>query len=140
MEYTLSSPMRAIDALRQIYPDSSRRTLQNWLKNGRFTVNGASLQREDILLDAGQTIQSKETFQKEKVPGLKILFEDRYFVVIDKPVGLLSVPLDEGRLKRNALDLLRRHLATDQIYAVHRIDQETSGVLLFARGKESETR
>ena len=132
--------MRAIDALRQIYPDSSRRTLQNWLKNGRFTVNGASLQREDILLDAGQTIQSKETFQKEKVPGLKILFEDRYFVVIDKPVGLLSVPLDEGRLKRNALDLLRRHLATDQIYAVHRIDQETSGVLLFARGKESETR
>ncbi len=140
MEYTLPLPMKAIDALRQIYPDSSRRTLQSWLKNGRFTVDGDSLQREDILLDAGQTIRSKETFRKEKVPGLRILFEDRYIIVIDKPVGLLSVPLDDGRLKKNALDLLNRYFDTDQIYAVHRIDQETSGVLLFARGKQSEER
>ncbi len=140
MEYILPTQMKAIDALRQLYPESSRRTLQNWLKNGRFTVDGVSLEMENVLLEAGQTVRSKETFQKGKVPGVPILFEDRYLIVINKPVGLLSVPLDDGRLKRNALELLKRHLDTDQIYAVHRIDQETSGVLLFARGKQSEER
>lgn len=130
--------MCALEALRKIYPDSSRRTLQNWLKNGRFCVDGRPLKREDALLTDGQKIQCKDTFKAPKVPGLKILYEDRHIIVIDKPVGLLSVPLDDGLTKRHALGLLRQHCETDQIFAVHRIDRGTSGILLFARGKESE--
>lgn len=140
MEYKIPSSMSALDALRKLYPDSSRRTLQTWLKKGRFYIDGQKLEREDTLLQEGQLLQSQESFKAPKVPGLKIIYEDRYFIVIDKPVGLLSVPLDDGKLKRHALGLLRQHLETDQIYAVHRIDRETSGVLLFARGKESEER
>jgi tRNA pseudouridine32 synthase/23S rRNA pseudouridine746 synthase/23S rRNA pseudouridine1911/1915/1917 synthase len=140
MEYKVPSPMSALEALRQIYPDSSRRTLQIWLEKGRFSVDGRRLTKENTLLTKGQTICSRETFRPPKVPGLKILFEDRYFIVIDKPVGLLSVPLDEETQKRDALSLLREHYQTNQIFAVHRIDRETSGVLLFARGKESEGR
>lgn len=140
MEYRIPSPMKALEALRQLYPDSSRRTLQTWLKKGRFLLDGEPLERENLLLREGQLVQSRESFKPPKVPGLKIIYEDRYFIVIDKPVGLLSVPLDEGRLKKNALELLRQHFATDQIYAVHRIDQETSGVLLFARGKQAAER
>lgn len=132
--------MKAIEALRKLYPDSSRRTLQTWLKNGRFRLDGKTLEKENIDLAPGQLITSVETFQAPKVPGLKILYEDRYMIVIDKPVGLLSVPLDEGRTKRHALGLLREHSGTDQIFAVHRIDRETSGILLFARGKDSEER
>jgi tRNA pseudouridine32 synthase/23S rRNA pseudouridine746 synthase/23S rRNA pseudouridine1911/1915/1917 synthase len=130
--------MSALEALRAIYPDSSRRTLQQWLKNGRFTLDGKPLRRPDMSLAAGQTIAAQETFKVPKVPGLKILYEDRYMIVIDKPVGLLSVPLDSASSKRHALGLLRKHYQTDQIYAVHRIDRETSGILLFARGKEAE--
>lgn len=140
MEYTVPFPTNALEALRKIYPDSSRRTLQNWLKNGRFRVDGKPLKREDILLTDGQIIEAKETFKTPKVPGLKILYEDRYLIVIDKPVGLLSVPLDEGHTKRHALGLLRQHCETEQIFAVHRIDRETSGILMFARGKDSEER
>jgi len=138
MEYKVPSQMRALEALRLLYPDSSRRTLQAWLKNGRFFVDGQPLRREDALLEPGQNLHSKEIFRTPKVPGLRILHEDRYCIVIDKPVGLLSVPLDDGRIKRNALSLLRQHYDTTQIFAVHRIDQETSGVLMFARGKQSE--
>jgi tRNA pseudouridine32 synthase/23S rRNA pseudouridine746 synthase/23S rRNA pseudouridine1911/1915/1917 synthase len=140
MEYIVPSAMSALEALRKIYPDSSRRTLQTWLKNGRFQLDGKPLKIENAPLSEGQTITSKETFKPPKVPGLKILYEDRYMIVIDKPVGLLSVPLDEGKQKRHALGLLRQHCGTDQIFAVHRIDRETSGILLFARGKESEAR
>ena len=85
-------------------------------------------------------LHSQESFQAPKIRGLKIIYEDRHFIVIDKPSGLLSVPLDGEKQKRHALGLLRQHYETDQILAVHRIDRETSGVLLFARGKDSEYR
>lgn len=138
MEYTVPKEMSLIEALRQLFPDSSRRTLQNWLKNGRFRLDGKIVERENTPMMEGQKLTVKDTFKAPKIPGLKILYEDRHFIVIDKPVGLLSVPLDDEQNKRHALGLLRQHSGTDQIYAVHRIDRETSGILLFARGKDSE--
>jgi 23S rRNA pseudouridine1911/1915/1917 synthase len=138
MEYTVPSPMTVLEVLRKLYPDSSRRTLQTWLENGRFWVDGQRVERDNIQLSPGQRVSSKEQFKAPKAPGLRILSEDRYFIVIDKPEGLLSVPLDDSRSKRHALGLLRESYDTDQIFAVHRIDRETSGALLFARGKEAE--
>jgi 23S rRNA pseudouridine1911/1915/1917 synthase len=133
--------MSAMEALRKLYPDSSRRTLQIWLKTGRFTIDGAPLAKENALLLEGQTLNSQETFRPPKISGLKILYEDRHLIAIDKPVGLLSVPLDEGPgIKRHALGLLKEHFRTDGIFPVHRIDRDVSGVLLFARGREAEER
>lgn len=139
MEYKLPSAMKAIEALRILYPDSSRRTLQTWLKTGRFTVDGTLVKREDTLLQTGQILNSQATFQPPKVPGLKILYEDRHLIAIDKPIGLLTVPLDEGaHIKRHALGLLKEHFKTDGIFPVHRIDRDVSGVVIFARGRDSE--
>jgi 23S rRNA pseudouridine1911/1915/1917 synthase len=115
--------------------------LQNWLKAGRFTIDGIVVKKENTILKEGQTLRSEETFRPPRVPGVPILYEDRYLIAIDKPVGLLSTPLDEGEdLKKHALGLLREYYETDQIFAVHRIDRETSGALLFARGKQSAER
>ncbi|MBS0624912.1 MAG: RluA family pseudouridine synthase [Verrucomicrobia bacterium] len=140
MKFTAPAQVKVLDALRQLFPDSSRRTLQNWLAGGRFSIDGKTIRHENILLEEGQTLSTLEHFRPQKISGLKIIFEDRYLIAIDKPVGLLSVPLDDSSSKRHALGLLRLHYMTDQIYAVHRIDRETSGALLFARGKESEER
>jgi 23S rRNA pseudouridine1911/1915/1917 synthase len=141
MEFQAPTQTKVLDALRIIYPDSSRRTLQNWLAGGRFSVNGKKIQHENVLLEEGQTLSSVDHFRPQTAPGLKIIYEDRYLVAINKPVGLLSVPLDEvSSTKRHALGLLRQHYSSNQIFAVHRIDRETSGVLLFARGKETEER
>jgi tRNA pseudouridine32 synthase/23S rRNA pseudouridine746 synthase/23S rRNA pseudouridine1911/1915/1917 synthase len=132
--------MKALDAVRKIYPDSSRRTLQNWIKAGRFLVDGLPLMKENQELTEGQIILAASNCKPQLIPGLKVIYEDRYMIAIDKEVGLLSVPLDGGEVKRSALGVLREHFDTDQIFAVHRIDRETSGCLLFARGKESEQR
>ncbi|MDE3045479.1 MAG: RluA family pseudouridine synthase [Verrucomicrobiota bacterium] len=140
MEYQVPSPMKALEALRQLYPDSSRRTLQNWLRAGRFFIDGAPLTRETAELTPGQVLSSQESCRPQLVPGLKVLYEDRSLIAIDKPVGLLSVPLDQSHSRRHALGFLRDHYQTEQIYPVHRIDRETSGCLLFARGKEAEDR
>lgn len=138
MDYTIPRTMSVREALLLIYPDSSRRSLQNWLSAGRFSVNGKRLKRENESLQSGQILSTQTTCKAPKVPGLKILYEDRYLIAISKPAGLLSVPLDEKESKRHALGLLRQHLCSNAIFAVHRIDRDVSGVLLFARGKESE--
>ena len=140
MKFPISSPTPLIEALRKLYPESSRRTLQNWLKSGRFTVDDKPIQKENIILQEGQTLCSQETFRPPRVPGVPILYEDRYLIAIDKPEGLLSTPLDDDDTKQHALGLLRDYYNTDQIFQVHRIDRETSGVLLFARGKQAAER
>lgn len=141
MEYRLPRSMCVKEALALVFPDSSRRTLKNWLVTGRFSVNGKRLQKETESLEEGTLLTVLDHFAPPKVPGVKILYEDRYLVAIDKPRGLLSVPLDEaGKERRHALGLLRKHLGISQIFAVHRIDREASGVLLFAKGKEAEER
>lgn len=138
MQYVVPREMTLAEALSQLFPDSSRRTLQTWVKHGRFRLDGKSIARADLTLFQGQTLSIQETFRAPKVTSLKILYEDRHFIIVNKPVGLLSVPLDESQHKKHALGLLRESFRTDQIYAVHRIDRDTSGILLFARGKDSE--
>ena len=69
---------------------------------------------------------------------VQILYEDKYIVVINKSCNLLSVPFP-GSTSKNALDILhelrrRRGLVHGSFkpYAVHRLDRETSGVMMFA--------
>lgn len=140
MHYVIESQISVLEALRKLYPDSSRRTLQNWLQAGRFTLDGKPLRRTDAFLEKGQILQSQEIFRTPRIPRIPVLYEDRYLIAIDKPVGLLSVPLDDREAKQHALGILREHCNTDQIFAVHRIDRETSGLLLFARGKQAAER
>lgn len=66
--------------------------------------------------------------------NLPVLYEDRLLLAVDKPAGLLSVPPTTGG-ERNAADHLRRKAAArgETIWPVHRLDRDTSGVLLFAR-------
>lgn len=69
--------------------------------------------------------------QKQKP---EILFENEHFVAINKPSGLLSVPDREGK------DISLKHILKDkygQIWTVHRLDKDTSGVIVFAKDEET---
>lgn len=124
-----------IDALVTVFPDSSRRTLQNWIRGGRIYVDDSCILKTNHRVEAGQTISLGQK-EPRLVENLPLLFEDRWIIVIDKPIGLLSVPTDHDSFC--ALSLLRLGYRSTSIFAVHRIDQETSGVLMFARGVRSE--
>jgi len=73
--------------------------------------------------------------------GLEILYEDRDIIVVDKPAGLLTMGTGPGKLK-TASHILTEHLrkgrlkSRDRIFVVHRLDQWTSGVLVFATSEE----
>ena len=66
---------------------------------------------------------------------VKILFEDDDFVAVDKPSGLLTVPGKELRHKDSMLSRLQKEFPN--ISVIHRLDMDTSGIVLFAKNKIS---
>ncbi len=69
------------------------------------------------------------------ITDLEILFEDEYLIAVNKPSGLLSIPDRYISTKENAFNLVKNHIT--ELYVVHRIDKETSGIILFAKSKEA---
>jgi 23S rRNA pseudouridine1911/1915/1917 synthase len=66
--------------------------------------------------------------------AIKIIHEDRDLIVVNKPEGLLTVPIPGSRVI-NLFDILKQEYPQSPIYVVHRIDRYTSGIVLFARSK-----
>ncbi|MBB3168845.1 RluA family pseudouridine synthase [Simiduia aestuariiviva] len=126
-------------------PDWSRNTLKQRLKAGCICVNGQVVKRHDFAIDADDRVEIHAApvtqavqQQRQRAEGLEILFADAELIAINKPAGLLSVAsADENT--HHALALLRQQLRRQQrelnLWPVHRLDRDTSGVLLFATSK-----
>lgn len=76
--------------------------------------------------------------QQNSADSLKVIYEDDYIIAVDKPHGLLSVP---GRnAKQSVVDILKKQKPYCDFYTVHRLDEDTSGVLLLAKSPDMQTR
>ena len=79
--------------------------------------------------------------QKRSGPSVKILYEDDCYTVFDKPAGLLVIPTPKKET-RTLIHIANQpgphRPASCQIYPCHRIDRETSGVIIFAKGKKNQ--
>lgn len=117
--------------LKKKFPDSSYRTILSWIKNKRVSIDGVIVKKSNQLVKKSQEIKliSKEKILPHKI---KLIYEDAFILVIDKPTNLLSVPKEEPN-SINVLKILRKEYDTQDIFAVHRIDRETSGLLVFAK-------
>ncbi len=137
MKYTIQEPATVLNLLGKLYPDSAKRTLRQMLKTKRVRVDGRVEVKADSLLSEGQELSIGG--DTRNISGIQLIYDDQDFIIINKPEGLLSVPLDKGD-EKNALELLREHFKMPQIFPVHRIDKGTSGVMVFAKGKPSACR
>ncbi len=119
----------------------SRSTVKQRLKNGCVSVNGEQVTQHDHELRAGdQVVVAASARGPSSVrPQLGILYEDRDLIAINKPAGLLSVASGKDK-QPHALGILRDQLSrrnkSIKLWPVHRIDRDTSGVLLFATSRE----
>jgi len=129
--------------LRQRLDDWHVKTLKTRLRQGCIQVNGLPVTRHDHPLCAGDRVEIGDASAATRPPRsrtpFRVLFADADLIAIDKPAGLLSVSTDHER-KRTALAIVRDSLSTsgrrERLWPVHRLDRETSGVLLFARSHE----
>lgn len=122
----------------------SRNNTKNLLAKRHILVDGALVTQFDYLLQPKQILHvMKESVSgpvsKVKKSDLKIIYEDDEFLVINKPSGLLSIATDNevnNTAYRKAMDYVRERNKKNRIFVIHRLDKDTSGVLMFAKTKE----
>jgi|688.fasta_scaffold13162_11 23S rRNA pseudouridine1911/1915/1917 synthase len=130
MKLTIGEKMSLIEALVQLSPESSMTTLRSWLKEGRVLVDGAMQKLSKLPLEKGQVVSLAARFHYIQ-GNVQILYEDAHLVVVDKPEGLLSVAAAFEKVE-TVHGFLKVKYRPRRVFPVHRLDQETSGVMLFA--------
>lgn len=140
---TDAAGLRLDQALAQLVPELSRRTAKIALDLGCVFVNRKRTKTASRLLVEGDHVVANLGGAFERALAGKaepatasafgVLFEDEHLVVVDKPAGLLTAPTPEGD-RGNLLHALdSRGDARQRHFVVHRLDLQTSGVLVFAK-------
>lgn len=138
-----SDQERLLDYLLATMSDRKRTTVKDFLKHNQVMVNGNVTRRWDLPLRAGDTVRvnTSREFQLFRNPRLHIMYEDDDIIVVNKGYGLLSVGTDSKR-EGTAYSLLREYVKRvdprQKLFIVHRLDQQTSGVMLFAKSAEAK--
>jgi 23S rRNA pseudouridine1911/1915/1917 synthase len=128
------------DRLRALNPGASGRSVKQWLEAGRVRVNGAVVRRGDVIVARADRVELGAPPPPAFPAPLRLVHEDEALVVIDKPAGLLTIA-DAAERQRTAYRLLRDWAeAVDgrRIFVVHRLDRETSGLLVFAKSPQAQ--
>jgi len=123
------------ERLQALFPGASGRSVKHWLEASRVRVNGVVIRRGDAPVGAHDRIELGPPPAAPFPAQLRLVHEDDGVIVVDKPPGLLTIATESER-ERTVYRLLRDWLAAKKegrIFVVHRLDRETSGLLVFAR-------
>lgn len=139
-EYKVFNDSELLSFLIEKYPSLSRNAVKSLLSNHQVAVNGAPVSQFNLKLSKDDVvIVSKNRIAKKERKNLPIIFENNDLIVINKPSGLLSIASDneKGRTAfRMVNDYLQQKDKRNRIYVVHRLDEDTSGVLVFAKNPQ----
>jgi 23S rRNA pseudouridine1911/1915/1917 synthase len=143
--YVVRSDKRRLDTvLAEMYPETSRSTWQKHVKAGHITVNGVVelSPKQDVLATDILAISIPEAidYQADELP---ILYLDENVIVINKPIGVLTHAKGALNDEFTVAEFFRRYttvgLDTNRPGIVHRLDRDTSGVMIGARNPETAT-
>jgi 23S rRNA pseudouridine1911/1915/1917 synthase len=124
--------------LQALYPDASGVSRKDWLARGRVTVNGAIVRDgRTVVADGDRIGLGSETVARVTLPRpLRLVHEDDQLLVIEKPPDLLTIATDNEQ-DRTAYRMVYAYLASKRPPArpliVHRLDRQTSGLLVLAK-------
>ncbi|SDO82725.1 ribosomal large subunit pseudouridine synthase D [Halomonas shengliensis] len=155
MSQTLEAQQRVPDAMAgqrldqaaaELFADFSRERLKAWIKAGELTLDGQVAKPKDKVyggewLRLATEVEDDTRFQPEDIP-LEVVYEDDQVLVIDKPPGLVVHPA-AGNPDGTLLNALLHHdpalAAVPRAGIVHRLDKDTSGLMVVARTLAAQT-
>jgi 23S rRNA pseudouridine1911/1915/1917 synthase len=139
---TVTQPAELLAYLFEAWHDTKKKQVRAWLKFGSVMVNGRTVTQFDHALKPGDKVEIRAkglAAPETKVAGgIRIRHEDTAVIVIDKPAGLLSIA-SEGEADKTAYAFLTQHvrrgnkLGRERVWIVHRLDRDTSGLMVFAK-------
>ncbi len=141
-----TSGLRLDQALSQLLPEFSRSKIQDWIKQGFITLNNTIPKvREKVyagdalLLDIPQTTK---TFDQPEAIEFEIIYQDEHLFVVNKPAGLVVHPAaghESGTLVNGLLHLDADLQQLPRAGIVHRLDKDTTGIMVVARSLQAHS-
>lgn len=128
-----------MDVLCKTFQNKSKKDIKKLLKFKQVEVNGKPETNANRTINKGSEIViyfSKKITDNSK---LKIIYEDSDLIVVDKPSGLLSISTskeNEETAYKLVSDYVKKNNKQSKVFVVHRLDRDTSGVLLFAKNEK----
>ena len=144
---TVEQPAELLSFLFSSWPLVKKKQVRTWLKHQAVMVNGRISSQFNQPLQPGDVVQIRNDRyappETVLACGIKVYFEDATLIVIDKPSNLLSIASEAEQEKTayfQLTDYVRQGnpLAKERVWIVHRLDRETSGLMVFAKTAEAK--
>jgi 23S rRNA pseudouridine1911/1915/1917 synthase len=141
--FQIEQPSKLMDFLMKHISGKGRNAVKGILSRGQVSVNDKETTQFDHPLQTGDivVIQWEKIMEEDKPLGLDILHEDDDLIVIIKEAGLLSISggkETELTAHRQLMDYVRKAHPKNRVYIVHRLDRDTSGVMVFAKNEKTK--
>ena len=121
--------------------DMPRKKIKEYLTHGSIIVNNNKTTKYNYKVYIGNTIIiNTKNNSKNELP-FNILYEDKYIIVVNKPSNLLTISTDKEKyntLYHLVREYIKRQDKNNRIFIVHRLDKDTSGVILFAKDEKTK--
>jgi 23S rRNA pseudouridine1911/1915/1917 synthase len=143
----VSKPSELLAYLFEAWPETKKKQVRTWLKFGSVAVNDRVITQFDYALKPGDSVlirpKGMAAPETKLAGGIRIRHEDTDIIVIEKPAGLLSIasPSEE---EKTAYAFLTNHVrlgnprGRERVWVVHRLDRETSGLMIFAKNEPAK--
>lgn len=132
---------KLLEFLYESFPDRSRKSIKSLLEQKQIMIRNQIVTRFDYPLAPGMDviILKKKAAPNMSLRKINLIYEDEDLLVIEKSAGLLSVATAK-ETEETAFSILKTYIQKShhraELYIVHRLDRDTSGILMFAKTKE----
>ena len=140
--FTVSQPAPLLEWLLANVPKLSKNKIKATLQGRGIKVDGKIVTQFDFPLQPGMKVALSKTKRNDtfKSRYVKLVYEDQYIVVIEKKVGVLSMPAGHSTLNVKAIldNFFRLSGQKCNAHVVHRLDRDTSGLMIYAKDMDTE--
>lgn len=142
--YTVKESTTLLPFLLEVMPNRGRNSVKSILERGQVSVDDHIETYYKYELHPGQTVSilpNKVARREGALVGLSILYEDDDLIVVNKEAGLLTIATNKEK-RRTAhyqlMNYVRKQHPRNRVFIVHRLDQDTSGVMMFAKNEQAK--
>ena len=141
-EFQVTQPAELMEFLMQKMSGISRNKVKSLLTNRVVLVDNTITTQYNFALKPGMKVQVSKAKNNHEFKNnmLKLVYEDAYIIVVEKKEGLLSVATEHQK-ERTAQHILseyvKRSHRNNRIFVVHRLDRETSGLMMYAKDEKT---
>lgn len=136
IELNVKKQEQLLNFLYQNVQGKSKNNIKSLLKNGQIFVNSKKQTKFNYILKENDTVKIQLRKLNNQFP-YPILYEDESLIAIEKPAGLLTIKTEQEN-EKTAYKIVRNYVKEkgQKLFIVHRLDRDTSGILLFAKNEK----